>query len=81
MYLLVNWTGCVLHACLLHKPAMCFGVPVKWSLSCLCFSPKNSESSGSPASPRPNEQGKGRGGAGCTVGKMGGGGELEEINC
>lgn len=72
--MLVNWIGCVLHACLLHKQTVCFEVPVKQTLSCLCCSPTNSGSGGSPASRRPNEKGVG---LGVQWGKKGG---WEEIN-
>lgn len=66
----VNWIGCVLHACLLHCTLCVLGS----HLSGLCLaSPTNSGSGGSPASPRPTEEGVGLGVQWETAG--GGGGD------
>lgn len=54
-------------AYLLHKPIVCFGVPVKWTLSAL-----QQTLVVLGVLPVQGRMKKGRGGAGCTVGKGGG---------
>lgn len=44
-----------MHVC--SEQTVCFGVPVKWTLSGLCGSLARSSITGNPARPRPNEEG------------------------